>query len=203
MKTANEKLEGDDNDAKRRRNALVNALTSHAPTIESGKATVNTVVRDILYAVAPVYLWQCFSSQGKSGTSKSSLAKEMPQIYRAILAATTNRTSLNNLTIISTIGMVIRSCPTRAESRAYRREHPELFSDMEKSHQSTSGQKEIPPFVNTDNSKGKTHFKAQGEKILLSSSEEDCGEDSDIPVSSPESEIELDINDIFSPEEDL
>lgn len=48
---------------------------------------LTTIMRDCLYSVAPVYIWQFYSNQSKYGTSKGSLAKDLPQLYRALMTA--------------------------------------------------------------------------------------------------------------------
>ncbi|XP_060763943.1 uncharacterized protein LOC132872854 [Neoarius graeffei] len=187
-KSANDKLDGEDKETKRRRNAVVNALTAYAPGMELGKNTVANIVRNCLYAIAPVYLWQCFSSQGKSGTTKGSLARDMPQIYRVIMAAAISITSMDSTTIISTIGAVIRSCPTRAESKKYRQDHPELFPDQQKSDENkTPKDKTTQKQKHNPTPKEKTAAIAinsvNGRKRPLSSDEDS---EEDILTSSPE-----------------
>ncbi|XP_034039288.1 uncharacterized protein LOC117522030 [Thalassophryne amazonica] len=174
LKSANNTLDGEDNETRRRRNALINALTAYTPGMGQGKNTITRIVRDCLYAIAPVYLWQCFSSQGKSGTAKGSLARELPQIYRVVMAVVITITSMDSNTIISTIAAVIRSCPTRAESRKYRQDHPELFPDQKKFENETTEDKTITnPAIAISSMYGRPL-----------SSDEDSKED--IPASSPE-----------------
>lgn len=193
LKSLNNNLQGDEKPAKRRRNALINALTAYLPGIELGKKTISNVVRDCLYAIAPVYLWQCFSSQGKSGTAKGSLAGDMPQLYRIIMAATINAAKTDSNTIISTIGAVIRSCPTRAESRKYRKDHPEVFpesdEDETKKKKSKTKSSDNTAHKERTNSTPKertvmTINSANGRKRPVAS---DKDSEEDISLSSPES----------------
>lgn len=128
LKKANDRLGGDNTEAKRKRNALVNALIALMPEIDSGETTLQAVVRTAMYAMAPVYLWQFFSSQGKSGTTRSSFVTELPNIYKALMTAVASKSKMNKNSIVSTIASVVRSCQTRAESRKYRQQHPELFA---------------------------------------------------------------------------
>ena len=125
LKQANAKLDGDNNDVKRHWNALTNALIDLVPHKESGKKTSQAVVRTCLYAIAPAYLWQFFSSQGKSGSKRSSFVKDMSNIYKAMMTAVASSIKLDKDTIVTAISDVIRSCQTRAESKKYLQQHPE------------------------------------------------------------------------------
>lgn len=119
LETFHLKLEGEEKEAKRRRNAMINSLIAKSPGIDQGKRTVAGVVRDCLFSIAPVYLWQYFSSQGKSGTKKGNLARDLPQIYRVVMGAVISITKADNSAVISAIGTVIRACPNRAESKKF------------------------------------------------------------------------------------
>ena len=147
-------LNGDDNESKRRRNALTNALTSLAPKLATGNKTIQAVVRILMYAIAPPRLWQFFSSQGKSGSMRCSLVVDMPNIYKVIMTAAAIQSGLNKDTIVSAISDVVRSCQTRAESKAYCRDHPELLPRPAKviAIQPQAAGPELTSSVDTDNS---------------------------------------------------
>lgn len=154
LKLANVTLNGDDNESKRRRNALTNALTSLAPKVATANKTIQAVVRIVMYAIAPPRLWQFFSSQGKSGSMRCSLVIDMPNIYKVIMTAAAIQSGLNKDTIVSAISDVVRSCQTRAESKKYCRDHPELLPQPAKviTIQSQAAQPELTSSVDTDNS---------------------------------------------------
>ena len=152
-------LNGDDNESKRRRNALTNALTSLAPKVATANKTIQAVVRIVMYAIAPPRLWPFFSSQGKSGSMRCSLVIDMPNIYKVIMTAAAIQSGLNKDTIVSAISDVVRSCQTRAESKKYCRDHPELLPQPAKvtTIQSQAAQPELTSSVDTDNSPPRRH----------------------------------------------
>jgi hypothetical protein len=76
-----------------------------------------------------VYIWHFFISQGKSGSKKLNFLTEMPTIYKAIMTVAAQASELDKQTIITAIGEVVRSCQTRAESKQFKRDHPELFAE--------------------------------------------------------------------------
>ena len=121
-------MNGEENEAKRRRNAFANALISLMPEVGAGKKTVHAAVRTAMYAIAPVHLWQFFSSQGKSGTSRCSFVTAMPNIYKGLMTAVASKSKLDQTSVVSAIADVVRSCQNRAGSKAYRQQHPELFA---------------------------------------------------------------------------
>jgi hypothetical protein len=130
LKLANEKLEGDGKEAMRRRNALVNSLSALAPDARTGQVTVKTLVRKLLYALAPPELWQLVSCQGAAGTQRISLVENMDTIYKVILAAAANKCSAPSQIIVTEVSAVMRSCQSRAPSLKFRQKHPDLFKDL-------------------------------------------------------------------------
>ena len=95
----------------------------------------------------PHFSWTFFSSQGKSGSMRCSLVIDMPNIYslvidmpnmyslvidmpniyKVIMTAAAIQSGLNKDTIVSAISDVMMICQTRAESKKYCRDHPELL----------------------------------------------------------------------------
>ena len=74
---ANARLDGDDNESKRRRNALTNAFTSLAPKVATGNKTIRYRLSSEYAGMRLPYLprlWQFFSSQVKSGSMRCSFA---------------------------------------------------------------------------------------------------------------------------------
>ena len=111
----------------RRRRALVNCMCELAPS-RTMTANVNGLIRKCLYAVAPVYLWQYFSGQGRTHCEKYNLLDHVPNtcMYRAILTTSAHVTRESQEEIISSLSNVIKSCKNRAESKTFRSRHPEL-----------------------------------------------------------------------------
>lgn len=77
----------------------MHALTSYAPKMDGSKTTVNFILRDLLRAAAPVYLWKFSVARVNLELRKAALPKRSFK-HRGVLTAATDRTSLNYLTTI-------------------------------------------------------------------------------------------------------
>lgn len=118
---------GNDKGPIRRRNALVNSLVDS----QSKDKPLNSIVRGTLLSLAPCNIWQYFSSQGKSGSTKRSLLDEMPNCYAALLCACAQITQRGEKEIISCLSTVLKSCKHRSISQKFRLDHPTLSGQMD------------------------------------------------------------------------
>ena len=96
------------------------------PPADDGQGNLKNTARSCLYAIAPVYFWQYFSSQGRSSTTKFSLLEDMPHCFEAIITVCAQLSRLPQQTIVTAVANVMKSCRHRAASKNYRRLHPEL-----------------------------------------------------------------------------
>lgn len=102
----------------------MNSLRELAPKYD-GKTTINGVIRSCLYALAPVEIWQYFSSQGRSKATKYSLLTNLPNIYQVLLMTCAHASRLPQNDILHSISTVMKSCKSRSVSIKYRRNNPQ------------------------------------------------------------------------------
>lgn len=120
-------MSGGDKAAVLKRNALLNSLKELAP-----RNNVNAIVRKCLYAIAPVYIWQYFSSTGRTRATRYNLLDNLPNTYQVIVATAAHVSRLPQTVILTAISNVLKSCKHRAESKSFRKSHPD--QDLEIVH---------------------------------------------------------------------
>lgn len=123
--TKESEFAGSDKSSSRKRAALLHSLVQLAPKGD-GKTSVTGCIRDCLYNIAPVALWQYFSSQGRTKSTQYSLLHDLPNIYQIVLTASAQIYHLPQKELIQAVSNVIKSCKSRSSAKEYRRKHPEL-----------------------------------------------------------------------------
>ena len=116
---------GTEKGCSRKRAALLHSLLQLAPKGD-GKTSVNSCIRACLYSIAHVELWQYFSCQGRTKSTRLSLLTDLPSIYQIVLTVTAQNFQLPQKDLLQAITNVVKSCKSRASAKEYRRHHPEL-----------------------------------------------------------------------------
>ena len=117
---------GEDESCRTRKKALINAIVALCP--ENGSFT--GAVRVILFQLAPPYLWQYFSGQGMTGSTKKSFADAIPSVYKTIITAMVQSRGCAPKTVMTAISDVLKACFNRKESVDFRKKVVLLGTQM-------------------------------------------------------------------------
>ena len=113
----NKIFSGEDESCRTRKKALINAIVALCP--EHG--TLTGAARTVLFQLAPPYLWQYYSGQGMTGSTKKSFADGVPAVYKAIVTAIVQARGCAPKAVMTAISDVLKACFNRRASVDYRR----------------------------------------------------------------------------------